>query len=93
MENTFNFQTTYTSQRSASSLGPDPNAMLFASEDGRVASLSAEECLFVVKATGEVHVMTLQVLHALDLCREFRRLDEHITRVESTVPGLSRQTR
>jgi hypothetical protein len=88
MDSMFNFQTTYPNQNSAPSFGPDPKAMLYASEDGRVASLSAEECLFVVKSTGTVHVMTLQVLHALDLCREFRRLDEHVARVESTVPGL-----
>jgi hypothetical protein len=89
MESRFNFQTTYPNQVSSSSPGADPKAMLYASEDGRVASLSTEECLFVVKASGAVHVMTLQVLHALDLCREFRRLDEHIARVESAVPGLA----
>lgn len=89
MDSTFNFQTTFPNQISPPTFGPDPKAVLFASEDGRVASLSAEECLFVVKSTGAVHVMTLQVLHALDLCREFRRFDEHVTRVEASVPGLN----
>ena len=89
MERTFNFQTTYSQWTQASPSGPDPNATLYASEDGRVASLSAEECLFVVKASGEPHVMTLQVLQALDVCREFRTLDEHVARVEATVTGLS----
>ena len=89
MERLFNFQTTYSQPMQTSLSGPDRNARLYASEDGRVASLSAEECLFVVKSSGEPHVMTLQVLQALDVCREFRTLDEHVTRVEATIPGLS----
>ena len=89
MERTFNFQTTYSQWTQTSLPGPDPNATLYASEDGRAASLSAEECLFIVKSSGEPHVMTLQVLQALDVCREFRTLDEHVARVETAVPGLS----
>jgi hypothetical protein len=89
MERTFNFQTTYSQWTQTPPSGPDPNATLFASEDGRVASLSAEECLFVVKSSGEPHVMTLQVLQAFDVCREFRTLDEHAARVEAAIPGLS----
>lgn len=34
------------------------------------------------------HVMTLQVLRALDLCREFRRLDDHIARIAAEIPEL-----
>jgi len=67
----------------------DSNAPLFASEDGVVASLSNSECIFQVKRTGEAHVMTFQVLQALDQCREFRTLDEHVSRILSTVPGLT----
>jgi hypothetical protein len=33
--------------------------------------------------------MTFQVLQALDLCREFRSLDEHAVRIQSTIPGLA----
>lgn len=67
----------------------DPNAPLFASEDGRVASLSSQECIFQVKRSGETHVMTFQVLQAMDQCREFRNLDEHAARIESTIAGLA----
>ncbi|MEP6485609.1 MAG: hypothetical protein ABJB01_14250 [Rudaea sp.] len=87
MEHTFTYQTSYPQETTAPV--SDPKATLYASQDGRVASLSSQECLFVVKASGEPHVMTLQVLQALDLCREFRTLDEHAARVESSVPGLS----
>lgn len=66
---------------------PDPDAPMFASEDGLVASLSNSECIFQVKATGETHVMTYQVLQALDQCREFRSMDEHVARIMTTVSG------
>ena len=89
MENTLNFQISYPHQSDALAPGPDPQATLYASEDGRVASLSSEECIFVVKRTGAPHVMTVQVLQALDLCREFRTLDEHTVRIESTVAGMA----
>ena len=87
MENTLSYQISFASQ--TDSLLPGPNSALYASEIGRVASLSSEECVFVVRGTGAPHVMTIQVLQALDLCREFRVLDEHAQRIESTVPGLS----
>jgi hypothetical protein len=70
---------------------PDPNAPLFASEDGVVASLSNSECIFQMRRTGESHVMTYQVLQALDQCREFRPLDEHVTRIQTTIAGLQTQ--
>ena len=35
--------------------------------------------------------MTMQVLQALDQCREFRTLDDHVVRVEAKVPGLGGQ--
>ncbi|HVJ63464.1 MAG TPA: hypothetical protein VM555_12230 [Tahibacter sp.] len=70
---------------------PDPNAPLFASEDALVASLSNNECIFQVKRTGDAHVMTFQVLQALDQCRDFRTLDEHIARIQTTIPGLENQ--
>ncbi len=69
----------------------DPNAPLYASEDGVVASLSNSECIFQVKRTGQTHVMTYQVLQALDQSREFRTLDEHAERVMATVSGLAGQ--
>ena len=90
MENTLNYQFNYGAQPApASPARVDPNAPLFASEDGLVASLSNQECIFQVKRSGEPHVMTFQVLQALDQCREFRTLDEHITRIQSTISGLA----
>lgn len=68
---------------------PDPNTPTFASEDGLVASLSSQECVFQVRRTGETHVMTFQVLQAMDQCREFRSLDEHAARIQSTLPALA----
>lgn len=67
----------------------DPDAPLYASEDGVVASLSSSECIFQARRTGASHVMTYQVLQALDQCREFRTLDEHIARIQTSVSGLS----
>lgn len=69
----------------------DPDAPLYASEDGVVASLSNNECIFQVRRSGETHVMTFQVLQALDQSREFRTLDEHTARILATIPGLQAQ--
>jgi len=82
-----NYQVTYGQQSTTSRV--DPAAPLFASEDGLVASLSSQECIFQVKRNGETHVMTFQVLQAMDQCREFRSLDEHVARIESTITGLA----
>ena len=90
MESSLNYQFNYGVQPSpATPLRVDPNAPVFASEDGMVASLSSQECIFVAKRTGEPHVMTFQVLQALDQCREFRTLEEHIARIQSTISGLT----
>lgn len=64
---------------------------MYAAVDGRVASLSNSECIFQPRDGGELHVMTHQVLQALDQCREFRTLDEHVARIASVIPGLAGQ--
>jgi hypothetical protein len=90
MANTLNYQFNYGAPPlPAAPQLVDPSAPLFASEDGMVASLSSHECIFVANRTGEPHVMTFQVLQALDQCREFRTLDEHIARIQSTISGLA----
>lgn len=90
METTLNYQFNYAPQgASQAAVVIDPNAPLFASEDGLVASLSSQECIFQVKRTGDTHVMTFQVLQALDQCREFRSLEEHSARIETTIAGLA----
>jgi hypothetical protein len=68
-----------------------PNAPLYASVDGVAHALGGDECVFQDRATGAVHVMTLQVLQALDLCREFRPLDEHCATVAQRLGGLAGQ--
>jgi hypothetical protein len=91
-ESMFNYQIKHgPSGAPAGGVRPDPNAPLFASEDGLVASLSNSECIFQLRRTGEPHVMTYQVLRALDQCREFRTLDEHVARIMTTIPGLQAQ--
>ena len=69
----------------------DPRAPAYASRDGRVAALSSTECVFFAHGDAKPHVMTMQVLQALDQCREFRSLDDHVVRVEANVPGLAGQ--
>ena len=92
MSNNLQYQYTFdATPQPPAPLRPDPNAPLFASEDAVVASLSNSECVFQVKRTGDAHVMTFQVLQALDQCREFRTMDEHVARIQSTIPGLEHQ--
>lgn len=92
MNSHFEYQFNY-GNPTAAPIAPrvDPDAPLFASEDGVVASLSNSECLFQVRRSGETHVMTFQVLQALDQSREFRSLDEHAARIMATIPGLATQ--
>ena len=90
MENTLNYQFNYAAPSLTPAVPkPDPNAPTFASEDGLVASLSSQECVFQVRRTSETHVMTFQVLQAMDQCREFRTLDEHVARIQSSIPALA----
>ncbi len=89
MKTLLNYQATYPPKTTHSAPVADSDAPLFASEDGLVASLSSQECIFQIKRSGDTHVMTFQVLQALDQCREFRNLDEHSARIESTIAGLS----
>lgn len=93
MTTELNYQINYGTLGSAPAPAPriDPNAPLYASEDGVVASLSNSECIFQVKRSGDTHVMTFQVLQALDQSREFRTLDEHAARIRATIPGLQGQ--
>jgi len=92
MSTELNYQINYgTMNVSPEPTRPDPAAPLFASEDGVVASLSNNECIFQTRRTGDTHVMTYQVLQALDQCREFRTLDEHIARIQTTISGLQTQ--
>lgn len=66
----------------------DDSRPLLASEDGLVAPLSGSECIFQLRHTGENHVMTYQVLKAMDACRQFKTLEEHLEMVAHTQPEL-----
>jgi hypothetical protein len=65
----------------------DPNATLFATVAGSVADLGNGECIFRPQLEDVPHVMTHQVLSALDRCREFRSADEHIEAIRQATPG------
>lgn len=74
-----------------SGVAPAPQGPLYASIGGRASSLANNEVVFFVPETGKSHVMTEQVLQALNLCREFRTLGEHVTRVSESIEGLRGQ--
>jgi hypothetical protein len=68
-----------------------PAGPLFASVDGRVSPLSNGEVVFLDLHTEQLHVMTEQVLGAMDLCRPFRTLDEHVQGLQQAMPALQQQ--
>jgi hypothetical protein len=67
------------------------NQRLFASIDGRVSPLANQEVVFYDPARDQTHVMTMQVLQALDLCRPFRSLEQHVAALGSALEGLRGQ--
>lgn len=58
--------------------GPDD---LMAAVDGSAYPLSDEECVFRTRSGDEKHVMTLDVLRAMDTCSRFRSFEEHVANV------------
>lgn len=64
---------------------------LYASVPGRAAPLGGEEVVFYDELLDRTHVMTMQVLQAMDLCREFRTLDAHVAAIVKALPQLDRQ--
>lgn len=67
------------------------DSRLFATVPGEVLALGNDEALFRESFTGRAHVMTLQVLQALDLCRAFQSLDQHVTGVCQHIEPLRGQ--
>ncbi len=65
----------------------DPNAPLYASLPGVMAHLGGGECVLRA-ADGESHVMTVQVLQALDQCRAFAPLAEHVANLQRDLPKV-----
>ncbi|MEM9305264.1 MAG: hypothetical protein AAGE01_24360, partial [Pseudomonadota bacterium] len=74
---------TMTSAAPQASSGP-----LYASIDGMTAQISPEECVFQVRGTDQVHVMTLDVLRAMSVMRRFATLDQQVARIEEAIPQL-----
>lgn len=72
--------------------GIEKNETMYASVSGVALPLSHEELVFMDKETGDNHVMTQQVLHALSLCQQFKPLHQHILAISQALPELSNQT-
>jgi hypothetical protein len=70
---------------------PTDAGPLFASVDGRVSSLANGEVVFFDVATENLHVMTEQVLGAMDVCRPFRTIDAHVAALRQAMPALPPQ--
>lgn len=64
---------------------------LYAADDGIVAPLSGQECMVQNPRTHERHVMTFEVFQALDQCKRFATLDEHLGAIIEAMPALRGQ--
>lgn len=64
---------------------------LYAADDGLVAPLSSQECMVQNPRTQERHVMTFEVFQALDQCKHFGTLDEHLKAIFQAFPNLRGQ--
>lgn len=78
------------------SLGAKPTNVAdqphYACVDGRASALANDEVMFYELASERVHVMTAQVLAAMDACRPFRTLSEHVQAVQQAIPALKGQS-
>ena len=70
------------------SLGTD-SASLYASVAGMAAPLLDDECMFLPGAGGGSHPMTLDVLQAMDQCRNFGTVQAHVETIAAGLPALS----
>ena len=61
---------------------------LYAADDGMVAPLSSQECIIQNPRTQERHVMTFEVFQALDQCKSFATIDEHLKTIYTALPNL-----
>ena len=69
-----------------------PNSeTLYAADDGLVAPLSNQECMIQNPRTQERHVMTFEVFQALDKCKTFGTLDDHLKQMVTAMPNLRGQ--
>jgi len=81
----FNFGQTTLAQ------GLKKNETVYASVAGIALPVSSDELVFMNRETGENHVMTDKVLHALSLCQNFKPMDQHVLTISKNIPELSNQ--
>lgn len=73
-------------------LGPgEDHSPLYAVINGRIATLGGDEAMFHDPVTDRSHVMTTQVLAAMDLCRDFQTMEQHVKRVCERLPNMRGQ--
>ena len=64
---------------------------LYAADDGMVAQLSSQECMIQNPRTQERSVMTFEVFQALDQCKSFGTVDDHLKSIYTALPHLRGQ--
>jgi hypothetical protein len=69
------------------------NDELYATQLGVIVPLSEEEILFHRTDNGERHVLTADVMAALETCHQFASMDEHVAAVARRLPKLASQPR
>lgn len=69
----------------------DQREALWIWEDAHVYPLSDTDCLLRNKRTRAEAVIRLDVLNALQLCRQFRTLDAHVQAICTAIPALAQQ--
>lgn len=75
-----------------SAMLPRPQSdTLYAADDGLVAPLSSQECMIQNPRTQERNVMTFEVFQALDQCKSFGTLDDHLKAIFTALPNLRGQ--
>lgn len=61
---------------------------LYAADEGMVAQLSSHECMIQNPRTQERSVMTIEVFSALDQCKSFGTLEDHLRTIQGAMPEL-----
>ena len=84
-----NFQANYAPQGAPTT--PRSDEPLYASVAGVAHGMGEGECAFQPRGGAETHVMTTQVLEALDVARPFLTLDEHAAAIAQRIPALRGQ--
>jgi hypothetical protein len=65
---------------------------LYASVAGMARPLSEKECVFLSRSDDRAHVMTLDVLQAMEMCRGFGTMAQHAQVIQQRIKGLEGQS-